>query len=137
MLEKKRVKSKEGKSPYRPYKKNSRQFETSLEDSDESPTSSKLYSMASGGSRLTTVNKAEKAHQLLTPLRTITLEVNNISITQPLAIVSEQLGEMSGKFIKLEIKDKITYYTQIIFNGEFNSILWKLSGCVFNQLAGN
>jgi hypothetical protein len=31
----------------------------------------------------------------------------------------------------------VTYYTEIIFNGEFNSILWKLSGCLFQDLTGH
>lgn len=44
---------------------------------------------------------------------------------------------MAGKFIKLFVRNQMNYYTQIIFNGGFNSILWKLSGCVFGQLTGH
>jgi hypothetical protein len=35
------------------------------------------------------------------------------------------------------MKGKVTYFTEIIFNGVFNSILWKLSGCRFKDLLGN
>jgi ribosomal protein L31E len=68
---------------------------------------------------------------MLPPLRTLSVEINNISITQPQVIVDEERGEMAGKFIKLFVHNQMNYYTEIIFNGEFNSILWKLSGCLF------
>lgn len=51
------------------------------------------------------------------PLRSMTIEVNNISITEPQAVVDEDIAKDVGKFVRLSIKDKITYYTEIIFNG--------------------
>lgn len=47
----------------------------------------------------------------------MTIEVNNISITEPQAVVDEDIAKDVGKFVRLSIKDKITYYTEIIFNG--------------------
>lgn len=68
------------------------------------------------------------------PLRTLTLEIKNISITQPQVIVDK---DRSGKFVKFSVKNKISYFTEIIFNEDYNSILWKLDGCIFGQLTGS
>jgi len=39
--------------------------------------------------------------------------------------------------VKLSIKQKIVYFTEIIFNGNYNSILWKLDGCIFEKLSAS
>lgn len=71
------------------------------------------------------------------PLRNFSLEVNNISITQPQAVIDEESRYSYGKFVRLSVKGRVTYFTEIIFNGGFNSILWKLSGCLFRDLFGS
>jgi hypothetical protein len=41
-----------------------------------------------------------------------------------------------GKFVKFAIKDRPIYFTEVIFSGNYNSILWKLEGCIFEELTG-
>ena len=65
------------------------------------------------------------------PLRCFTLKISNVSITQPQADIVEDEELQMGKFVKFSIKDKVTYFTEVIFNGSYNSILWKMQGCLF------
>lgn len=60
------------------------------------------------------------------PIRTFTLRITNVSITQPQAVVDIATGLQVGKFVKFAIKGKIMYFTEVIFSGNYNSILWKL-----------
>lgn len=60
------------------------------------------------------------------PARTFTLRIANVSITQPQAIVDMVAGLHVGKFVKFAIKGKTMYFTEVIFSGNYNSILWKL-----------
>ena len=62
----------------------------------------------------------------LFPLRQFSLNISNISITQPQTLVDESHDANLGKFVKFGMKDKSIYFTEVIFNGRYNSILWKL-----------
>lgn len=64
-------------------------------------------------------------------MRSMRLEVKNISITQPQLAAEEDLEEEKGQFVRFCIRDRATYFTEIIFSEGFNSVLWKLSGCYF------
>lgn len=64
-------------------------------------------------------------------MRTFTLRIANVSITQPQAVVDLTTGLHVGKFVKFGIKGKTMYFTEVIFSGDYNSILWKLEGCLF------
>lgn len=71
------------------------------------------------------------------PVRTFTLRIGNVSITQPQAVVDLANGLHVGKFVKFAIKGKTMYFTEVIFSGNYNSILWKLEGCMFETLTGS
>lgn len=51
--------------------------------------------------------------------------------------IDEDVDEPLGKFVKFSVKGGATYFTEIIFNKEFNSILWKLSNCIFSNLSNS
>ena len=51
------------------------------------------------------------------PMRRLSLEVKNVSVTQPSIMIDEDIDLPLGKFVKFSIKDKVTYFTEIIFNG--------------------
>jgi hypothetical protein len=59
-------------------------------------------------------------------MRSLTLKISNISITQPQAAIDDSVKLSLGKFVKFSIKDRVVYFTEVIFSGGYNSILWKL-----------
>jgi hypothetical protein len=59
-------------------------------------------------------------------MRSLTLKISNISITQPQAAIDDSIKFAMSKFVKFSIKDRVVYFTEVIFSGEYNSILWKL-----------